>query len=127
MPNLFDFDSRSVVWSLVQNRWYALGSPKRTDRRPDLAGGRLLYYEPDRNLACGAACLSSGGFFDVNNVPPWDTWLCLTEDGVLVSWVPPDLVDRVAAGIEVNPEVCIQWPAASGSPFNELLSREGLL
>src|SRR5262249_31379997 len=39
----------------------------------DLAGGRLLAYYPDTNLFDGAAEEESGGFFDVDNIPPWDT------------------------------------------------------
>jgi hypothetical protein len=71
-------------------------------------GGRLLLYTPSENLACGAAEASSNGFFDVNNVPPWDIWVHFSE-GTLVSWVPPALVDVAQMGIYVNPEACIRW------------------
>jgi hypothetical protein len=71
-------------------------------------GGRLLLYTPSENLACGAAEASSNGFFDVNNVPPWDIWVDFSEDA-LVSWVPPALVDVAQMGIYVNPEACIRW------------------
>jgi hypothetical protein len=40
-----------------------------------LSGGRLLIYFPNHDLACGAAEQETAGFFDVNNVPPWDTWV----------------------------------------------------
>jgi hypothetical protein len=71
-------------------------------------GGRLLLYSPSENLACGAAEASSNGFFDVNNVPPWDIWIDFSE-GTLVSWVPPALLDVAQMGIYVNPEECIRW------------------
>jgi hypothetical protein len=71
-------------------------------------GGRFLLYRPSENLACGAADASSNGFFDTNNVPPWDLWLGFS-DGALVSWIPPDLVDVAAMGVFVNPEECIKW------------------
>jgi hypothetical protein len=74
---------------------------------PDV-GGRLLLYSPSENLACGAAEASSNGFFDVNNVPPWDIWVDFS-DGTLVSWVPPALLDVAQMGIYVNPEECIRW------------------
>jgi hypothetical protein len=80
------------------------------------AGGRLLLYNPNENLACGAGEHSSNGFFDVNNVPPWDIWIDFSE-GTLISWVPPTLVDVAQMGIDVNPEACIRWadPGASNS------------
>jgi hypothetical protein len=70
-------------------------------------GGRLLLYRPSENLACGAAEVYSNGFFDVNNVPPWDIWVDFSE-GTLVSWVPPALVEVAQMGIAVNPEECIR-------------------
>ena len=82
-------------------------------------GGRLLAYFPDADLACGTAEAASEGYFDVNNVPPWDTWVLLTEPSdrvvdasystCLIAWVPPTHVLRAQRGIEVNPEECICW------------------
>jgi len=66
------------------------------------------WYTPSENLACGAAEASSNGFFDVNNVPPWDIWVDFSER-TLVSWVPPGLLDVAQMGIYVNPEACIRW------------------
>jgi hypothetical protein len=74
----------------------------------DQVGGRLLLYVPTENLACGAAQASSCGFFDVNNVPPWDVWVEFS-DQTLVSWVPPVLAEVAQRGIDVNPEGCIRW------------------
>jgi len=74
----------------------------------DLAGGRLLQYAPDENLCDGAAQYSSKGFFDVDNIPPWDTWICFIEP-YLISWVPPRLLELANIGIDVNPEQCILW------------------
>jgi hypothetical protein len=81
-----------------------------------LEGGRLLLYAPDENLFDGAAQYTSKGFFDVNNIPPWDTWVCFYEN-YLVSWVPPRLVELANEGIDVNPEGCILW-----APETELLN-----
>ena len=80
------------------------------EKRDINVGGRLLLYAPSENLACGAAEASSNGFFDVNNVPPWDIWVDFSE-GTLVSWVPPALLDVAQMGIYVNPEACIRWAA----------------
>lgn len=78
------------------------------EMRATNVGGRLLLYTTRENLACGAAEVSSNGFFDVNNVPPWDIWIDFSE-GTLVSWVPPALLDVAQMGIYVNPEECIRW------------------
>jgi hypothetical protein len=70
--------------------------------------GRLLLYYPQEQLADGAAEYSSNGFFDVNNVPPWDIWVDFSEH-ILVSWVPPGFIEAAQIGIDVNPEQCIRW------------------
>jgi hypothetical protein len=67
----------------------------------------LLYF-PAENHACGAAQVSSGGFFDTDNGPPWDIWVAY-EGNALISWVPPGLIVAAQMGIDVNPENCIQW------------------
>jgi hypothetical protein len=74
----------------------------------NLADGRLVLYSPDENLCDGAAQYTSKGFFDVDNIPPWDTWVCFFER-YLVSWVPPELLELASQGIDVNPEQCILW------------------
>jgi hypothetical protein len=80
--------------------------------------GRLLAYFPDLNLCDGAAEAESRGYLDVENCPPWETWVALVEDTstqdsdvrrVLISWVPNVFVPNVSAGIRVNPEDCIVW------------------
>lgn len=63
---------------------------------------------PDENLADGAAEVASSGFFDVNNVPPWDAWVAFIR-GTLISWVPLQLVTTAQLGIDVNPEACVEW------------------
>jgi hypothetical protein len=85
-------------------------------RAADLNGGRLLVYWPDDSLSDGAAEGETRGFFDVDNAPPWDTWVGLFRDqdadrysDYLASWVPPEFVELVDRGIDVNPEDCIRW------------------
>lgn len=46
----------------------------------DPSRGRLLVYFPDADLSDGAAEVESGGFFDVCNVPPWDTWVAFFQE-----------------------------------------------
>ncbi len=95
----------------VVNRRSALVS--RTSPEEDLAismNGRLLLYYPHENLMDGAAESFSNGFFDENNVPPWDIWVDFSED-TLVSWVPSVLIEAAQMGIDVKPEACIRWAA----------------
>jgi len=87
----------------------------------DQAGGRLLLCGGiSESVWDGAAAAESGGFFDGDDLAPWDTWICYVperaadEGGVarrsrIVSWAPPALLDLIAAGIHVNPVDCISW------------------
>jgi hypothetical protein len=95
-----------AVAEVVASRSHLTVGPSAKKRDTNI--GRLLLYTPSENLACGAAEASSNGFFDVNNVPPWDIWVDFSE-GTLVSWVPPALLDVAQMGIYMNPEACIRW------------------
>ena len=77
-----------------------------------------MIYFPNNDLACGAAEQETTGVFDINNVPPWDTWVAYLQDEYnadsfdteyLIAWVPPELVSLATEGIDVNPEQCIVW------------------
>lgn len=109
--NLDKFGNDSL-WAEAVAETVARRSPVTTgapsEKGDTNVGGRLLLYTPSENLACGAAEVSSNGFFDVNNVPPWDIWVSFSER-TLVSWVPPALIDVAQMGIDVNPEECIRW------------------
>jgi len=74
----------------------------------ELAGGKLLIYEPDYNVDDGSSQEQSKGYFDGKDAPPWDTWVCYFECQ-LISWVPPALLDLVQAGIATNPVDCIRF------------------
>ena len=90
-----------------------------------LCGGRLVAYFPDDNLCDGVAKQESKGFFDFDNMPPYDTWIWWVrnlrrveyddhttderEVNYLVAWVPPDFIELANAGIRHNAEDCIMW------------------
>jgi len=103
-------DRASIVEDLVRRRADRLRDEGRYPQTilSGLANGRLLEYVPDENLFDGAARYASKGFFDVNNVPAWDTWVYFFQ-GHLISWVPPQLVELVNDGVDANPERCIFW------------------
>lgn len=112
-------DRATTVSDIAERRARCIRTkPSPVTRYVDLLGGRLLVYFPDANLADGAAEVQSHGFFDVDNTPPWDTWVALGVDAesqavsykaYVIAWVPPMLVDLANSGIEVNPEACICW------------------
>lgn len=111
-------DRTSTVIEVLRRREMHLSASDAASEGQGLAGGRLLVYFPDGNLADGAAEVQSEGFFDVDNTPPWDTWVALGTEPTardvnhrvyLITWVPAPLLDLAAHGIAVNPEVCICW------------------
>jgi len=75
--------------------------------------GRLLACEFNASTASGESEHASGGFFDIDDRPPWDTWVWVlqTESGdpILLAWVPQAVVDRVEPSIAMNPYGCIYW------------------
>jgi hypothetical protein len=100
-------ERREIVRRVVEKR-RALSQSDRRESQVPRNDGRLLLYFPVENLADGAAQVASNGFFDVDNIPPWDTWVHYS-DRTLVSWVPQILIPLAQAGIDVNPEECIRW------------------
>lgn len=101
----------SVVRSLIQRRAEFLHAMEITGVPagvPGVAGGRLLLYWPAENVSDGASEQATRGFFDVDDAPPWDTWVTYSQ-GTLLSWVPAQLLDLVKAGIDANAVGCIQW------------------
>lgn len=80
----------------------------------------FLLVEPASSMSDGAASGVSAGYFDDNNMPPWDTWIMplpllsgvsssTWEEPGLLCWVPSWAREAVEAGIYVNPEQCLQW------------------
>jgi hypothetical protein len=106
-----------------------------------LAGGRLLCYAPYENLAEGVEEQETQGYFDVNAVPPWDTWLWfvtqqtrelnrpyLWYDSYLISWVPPELVDVVDKGaVATSTTHALEWADAVDSDLFTQLREANIL
>jgi hypothetical protein len=97
-----------AVTEVVAERSKLLGVVSPAADAGNETQGRLLLFIPRETLRDGAAKYSSNGFFDANNVPPWDIWVSFSERS-LVSWVPPVLVETAQRGIDANPEACISW------------------
>jgi hypothetical protein len=112
-PRHFEPDYFSTVRGVARSR---LGMNERAVPAGSLEGGRLLIYFPDLDLADGAAEADSGGYFDANSAPPWDTWIAMVLDAAggtgfpyLVSWVLQGFLSAVQHGIDVDPARCILW------------------
>jgi len=128
-PRLFTTGHLDTVREALRHRY---PSPKPTVAAGDLRGGRLLIYFPDQELADGAAEVESRGFLDVNNAPPWDTWVAFihhdrSEQSHLIAWVPPEFLPLADAGIRVNPEECILWLDDAAVELNKRLAASSLL
>lgn len=124
----------AMVSAVVETRSALLLAEGARPARPatSLDGGRLLAYDPESNLSDGCAAAESGGFVDVDNAPPWDTWAYYVRerdrtatwhsfDRYLVSWVPPQLLERAERAIWANPEECILWLDDLESPTARVL------
>jgi hypothetical protein len=135
----FDYDTwQLMVKHVVATRKQLLPDTQR-DNLDRLAGSRLIAFDPLDTLSDGAAQVASEGFFDVDNVPPWDTWLCFVDeragelkmhhwqpwDSYLLSWVPAHLVETIDHAIDVIPEQCVLWATDLETPFIRQLKRRG--
>ncbi|WP_049872335.1 hypothetical protein [Myxococcus hansupus] len=96
--------------------------------------GRLLVFFPDEEAADGGAEAQTGGYFDVHNTPPWDTWVGYFDDlhetptgpmirSYLLAYVPAVFVPHVGRGISVDPEECIQWLEDSDTALATLVKQ----
>jgi len=119
-PRLFHDGPDDLVCDVGQSRQHQLRHRKLLVgyQSPVVATGRFMLYFPDENLADGYAEVVSGGFFDVDNLPAYDTWVSFLSDAdyprqsarrYLLCYVPAPLIECAYAGIEGNPEECIVW------------------
>jgi hypothetical protein len=115
-PSLFHDGPDDLVRALGRSRQLQLRyrNMQVGYQSPVVATGRFMLYFPDENLADGYAESVSGGLFDVDNLPAYDTWVSFfsEEDYPRQSarrYVPAPLIDAADAGIEGNPEECIVW------------------
>ena len=112
--------NEETINRLIEKRVALLASQSYSQ---EINKGQVLLFDPGQSLFDGAAEAATNGFFDDNNVPPWDTWICYVRDeearygNYLLSWVPSHLVDLAEDGIQVNPEQCICWAKDLGTSF----------
>jgi hypothetical protein len=90
------------------------------------AGDRVLAFLPRDSLFHGSSPPECDGFIDVDEIPPWGSWVLLVDE-VLLSWVPAAMVDGVDSAIRCNPEESIRWAASLDSVAIRELRTLGLL
>jgi uncharacterized protein (TIGR02996 family) len=99
-----------------------------------LGGGRLILSVPQWSLPDQAVSRNSNGFFDQNNLPPWDTWVARIdesitaspEEGYLLSWVPPGWLYWASLGVAANIEGGPVWAHETTTPFLRRLRQAGI-
>lgn len=120
-----------VVNSLAEHRSQLLmaQSIDLTHFASEVNKGGIVAFSPDVSLWDGAAEVGSAGFFDSSNTPAWDTWLTFVVEienhsngftpwqSYLLAWVPPKCLELADTGVEMNPEVCIDWIQNIPAPF----------
>jgi len=118
-------DAAGLVRELCEKRSNLLEHRPSSDWSSLVDSGRYLVFWPDETLRDGAACQATRGYFDVSNIPPWDTWVyygpvSISKFPALIAWVPSAFVDSVSEGLWTNPEECIQWLRADlqGTNYN---------
>ena len=110
-PEFFGRDHFYTVDSMINARRFALEDQKEKSCA-DLTGGRILVYEPDMNIFDGLSEAETKGYVDVNDCPPWDTWvgyIASVETRWVLSWVPSTAISLVNEGAEVNCTDCFYW------------------
>lgn len=86
-------------------------------------GDRILAFLPRYSLFHGSSPPECAGFLDVDEIPPWGTWIVLAGE-MLLSWVPASMVAGVDSAIRCNPEQSIRW--ASEQPLSLIQELRGL-
>lgn len=113
-----------TVRTVADARLKQLGRSWRRTLDP-LAGGELLIYLPRHAGSVGRAQEVSESYLDSRDVPPWDTWVAWVEESereYLISWVPPEAMGLVTAGMAVA-EHSLMWLSAQPNPIVGRLKR----
>ncbi|GDX40448.1 hypothetical protein LBMAG21_07400 [Armatimonadota bacterium] len=137
---------RAVVSALAEKRAALLREANTYSAviPPDLAGGRLLIASPEDSLWCGASRIESLDFIGDSDILPWDTWVMYLqvtrplEHGrthtlsCILCWIPPEFIELVKKGMEVDPVGCFSWATEYKStnynaPLLQQLKTAGLL
>jgi len=133
-----NIDLHDVVQAIADERahWVTVWNLKSSG----VTNGRLLICtSATESIPDGAVTEESKGFYDDDDMPPWDTWLCylyneeilsnrkLYRREYLVSWVPPEFIDLANIGVEMHFLGCMTWAKEEDTPFTRQLTTADLL
>jgi hypothetical protein len=99
-----------AVEDLVERREKLLGPSSQRASSFSRAMGGMLAFNLDACFFDGAVSAETQGFFDDEDLPPWDTWIAYTErhgageagENVLVSWMPESYRQLAERAIAVH-------------------------
>jgi len=108
-----DVRREEIVTTLAKTRREALQQGVMKGTR-ELKDGRILAFEVDACFFDGVVAAETKGFFDAEDLPPWDTWLAYRVpvgevNPLLLSWVPSTLVATVENAIKVHMSNAYRW------------------
>jgi len=77
------------------------------ENKHNINKGRVIIFFPERSLADGILSLETKGFFDENDMLPWDTWFYYgkekfdldDEEEFLLAWIPEGNCEMVSAAL----------------------------
>ena len=116
---------KAEVAAILARRLELLGStPTPAAALPP--SDRILAFLPLDSLFHGSSPPECDGFIDVDEIPPWGTWIVLAGE-MLLSWVPASMGAGVDSAIRCNPEESIRWASEQPQPLIQELRGLGLL
>ena len=111
------------VEDICKKRSEMLQEPRLAPNSPSPKDGQIFIVDVSQSMNDGLAEWHTDGFFDVFNVPPWDTWLAYIVETkpnpppvggghldfmeFLLFWAPAKFVPLAEAGRGCNAEACI--------------------
>jgi|GEM_PF-1505328 len=107
---------------------FASSAISREPNFVDRSRGRLLLVAQDYSNHNNLTSDLTGGFFDYNDVPPWDTWIMLIE-GILVCWIPGEFQAIVHEAMQYEAIGILAWaddlpdPDRAAMDFQRVLPR----
>ena len=113
------------VAAFLARRQELLGSRPAPEAALPL-GDRIQAFLPRRSLFHGSSPPECDGFIDVDEIPPWGTWIVWVGE-MLLSWVPASMVAGVDSAIRCNPEESIRWASEQPEPLIQELRRLAVL
>ena len=116
-PSFLGSDRFATIESVARRRSTLL---KRNAAKSENSsfGGRLVSIFIDESHTDGVADKATNGFFDLYDIPPWDTWIAMghshrtndaTKETFLLAWVPSEFISRVDDAIGASVSSSIVW------------------